>query len=120
MADPISAAILAFSNAIAGATTAVVGAATTATLAVTGSAAAAIAVSNFVAGALTLGAAGGGIAGALGAAAGSNLLISALTPKPNVSATAGQLQTKVGSVSARAQSSWVGPQLLERWSPRHL
>lgn len=102
MADPISAAIAAFASAAASATTAVVGAATTATLAVTGSAAAAIAVSNFVAGAMTLGAAGGGIAGALGAAAGGNLLISALTPKPPVSATAGQLQTKVGAVSPRA------------------
>jgi hypothetical protein len=98
MPQAIPAAIAAFQAAV----TATVAVATSATLALTGSAAAALTVSNFVAGALTLGAAGGGIAGFLGAAAGMSAISSALTPKPKMSTASTQLQTKVGAVTPRA------------------
>ena len=95
MADPISAAILAFQSFA-------IKTATAATLAITGSGAAAIVASNFVAGMVTLGAAGGGLAATLGTAAGFSAISSALSPKPQVNATATQLQTKVGATTPRA------------------
>ncbi len=88
--------------AVAAFQTAAVAVATSATLAITGSGAAALAVSNFVAGMVTLGAAGGGFAATLGTAAGYSALSSALSPKPKVRASTSQLQTKVGSVMPRA------------------